>query len=385
MLIWQSRLRVLIASTASVAELLLLISEGADGSPIVPFVLVATILYLLLAVATSTAARKDKVAGGMLSVIACADIALIFGVTIAFSAPQYYGRVLIFAFLALHLTTFYLGQTAALSALSATILLYLAMVYETIASGASLQWREELWSLTAFVAAAAALMVEQARLRSRLQVIAKLFGRAEEGDFTEEYDELGDTRPDSITVVGRAYNRVRGQLASLVLSDPLTGCENRRGFEQSLAREVARAARAGSDISLLAIDIDHFKTINDTMGHPAGDSVLREVGELLLHAARTGDIVARTGGEEFCIMLPDTSAAGASQLATRLCDQFRSHEFKSGDRVIRITVSIGVVSQTTRGASIAKMADALKGRADEALYAAKRAGRDRVNVWSAAE
>jgi diguanylate cyclase (GGDEF)-like protein len=382
-LLWQGRLRVLIATTAAVAELLLLISAGAGASPVVPVVLGATIAYLLLAVATATLAKRGRVAGWLLPATACADIGLVFGVTVAFSAPQYYGRALIFAFLALHLCTFYLGHKPAVWALAATTFGYPLLVYQSIQSGADLSWREELWSLTAFVVAAVVLLVEQSRLRDRLQVIARLFGRAEDGDFTEAYDEFGDRRPDSITIVGRAYNRVREQLSSLVLTDSLTGCENRRGFDQALAREVARATRAGSDLSLLAIDVDHFKAVNDTHGHMAGDIVLREFGALLLRAARTGDIVARTGGEEFCIVLPDTSAAGALQLATRLCDGIRAYHFESGLHNLRLTASIGVVSESGLKGNARDNADKLKAHADEALYAAKRSGRDRVRVWAA--
>lgn len=382
-LIWQGKLRIVIGVLAAAAEVIQLISEGADGSRVVPIVLGATVAYLFLAVGTSALAKRGRVPAWLLPVTACADVGLVFGVTVAFFTPQHYGRALLFAFLALHLATFYLGQRAAQWALATTIVSYPLLVGASVAEGMALEWLEELWSLGAFTLAAAVMLVEQARIRRRLDVIAQLFGRAEEGDFTEAYDEFGDTRPDAITSVGRAYNRVREQLSSLVLTDPLTGVENRRGFEQSLAREVARATRAGSDLSLLAIDVDHFKMVNDTWGHPAGDAVLREVGALLMHAARTGDIVARTGGEEFCFVLPDTSATGAFQLATRLCDAIRAYEFRSGAQRIHLTASVGVVSQSALRGTAREIAESLKARADEALYDAKRTGRDRVRVWTA--
>jgi diguanylate cyclase (GGDEF)-like protein len=190
-------------------------------------------------------------------------------------------------------------------------------------------------------------------------------------------------RPDAITRVGRAYNRVRSQLASMVLTDPLTGCLNRRGFDQALAREVARSARAGSDLALLALDLDHFKMINDTYGHIAGDEVLRAAGALLIQAGRAGDVVARTGGEEFAVLLPDTSAAGAFQFASRLCEIVRAHTFPApapGADPIRVTTSIGVVAGAPQ--LDGDFAALFSARADIALYAAKRSGRDRVRAWS---
>jgi diguanylate cyclase (GGDEF)-like protein len=215
-------------------------------------------------------------------------------------------------------------------------------------------------------------------IQRRLSKIVALFGRAEEGDFTQAYDTQNDRFPDAITRVGRAYNRVQVQLAEMVLNDALTGCLNRRGFDQSLTREIARASRAGSDLSLLAIDLDHFKKVNDTFGHLAGDAVLREFGLLLSQAARAGDMVARTGGEEFSILLPDTANEGALNSANRLCEKIRTHTFLANGKPVKITASIGAVSaRPGRGESDVN----LKLRADEALYAAKHAGRDRVEVW----
>ena len=389
-LTWQSRIRILVASTAAVAVLLLLASDPsiAARQSVTPVatVLLATQAYVLLAVFAAMFARRRAAADEWLvGATVFGDVAFIFALTIAISQPQFYDRILIIAFLALHLNTFYFGRRHSSLIMAATVIGYSCLVYVAIGRGAGLHWRDELWSIGAFVLAGAVLLVEQGSLRNRLATLVHLFGRAEEGDFTEAYDEDADSRPDAITRVGRAYNRVRGQLASMVLTDALTGCVNRRGFDQSLARETARTARAGTELALVAIDIDHFKSVNDTQGHIAGDAVLREVGGLLLHTARAGDVVARTGGEEFSLLLPDTSASGAYQLAVRLCEVIRDHAFGESARGVRLTVSIGVAALDAQlSSSVHDVAETLKLRADQALYAAKRGGRDRVRTWDVA-
>ena len=184
----------------------------------------------------------------------------------------------------------------------------------------SCAWAEQLWSLGLFAIAGIVFIMQYGSFRLRLERIVALFESAQEGDFGAAYNADADTSPDAITRVGRAYNQVRLQLASMVLTDPLTGCFNRRGLDQAIAREIARSRRSGSELSVLAIDLDHFKAINDTHGHVAGDIVLREFGALLVHTARAGDIVARAGGEEFLALLPDTDLGGATRAALRLCD-----------------------------------------------------------------
>jgi diguanylate cyclase (GGDEF)-like protein len=165
----------------------------------------------------------------------------------------------------------------------------------------------------------------------------------------------------------------------MVMNDALTGCLNRRGFDLSLAREVARSSRAGSDLALIAIDLDHFKRVNDTYGHLGGDAVLREFGSMMTQAARAGDMVSRTGGEEFAILLPDTGNDGAKLVADRLCDRLRAHGFIVNGKKVSLTASFGVVS-TRPGRD--ESDSNLKQRGDEALYAAKDAGRDCVKIWT---
>src|SRR5437868_13684295 len=257
-----------------------------------------------------------------------------------------------------------------------------------VRGGAAPLWSAGLVSVRRLPLPVRGFLLAFGRLRKRLSKIVELFERAEEGDFQGEYDTSADGRPDAVTLVGRVYNRVRVQLMSMVQTDPLTNCMNRRGFEQSLALDMVRSSRAGSELSLLALDLDHFKSINDSRGHVVGDAVLRDVGALLQQTARAGDIVARTGGEEFSILLPDTPGNGAFHLANRLCDTFRDHVFRVNNKEIRLTMSIGVVSTDGDRPLVAErgknIAEEMKIRADEALYAAKRTGRDRVRAWSEA-
>jgi diguanylate cyclase (GGDEF)-like protein len=130
-------------------------------------------------------------------------------------------------------------------------------------------------------------------------------------------------------------------------------------------------------MALIAIDLDHFKQVNDTYGHLVGDQVIAESGALLRETARAGDVVGRTGGEEFLVLAPATSAAGAQHLAARIVEAFRRKAF--AEPQARVTVSVGVVSDAVPNEGIA---EDLRARADEALYAAKRSGRNRVVVWS---
>ena len=182
----------------------------------------------------------------------------------------------------------------------------------------------------------------------------------------------------SITVICWMVVRVQGQalqlreaLARLARTDPLTALANRRGFDEALAREHARHRRGGPDMSLLLVDIDHFKAVNDSWGHQAGDAALRRLGLLLSTRFRTMDVVGRIGGEEFAVLIPDCAAGRARQRAAELCDAVRV-ETESWEHPI--TVSVGVATSEHPETTPAELYAA----ADSALYAAKAAGRDRI-------
>ncbi|MCF3630783.1 sensor domain-containing diguanylate cyclase [Thalassospiraceae bacterium LMO-SO8] len=158
--------------------------------------------------------------------------------------------------------------------------------------------------------------------------------------------------------------------------DPLTKLYNRRSFDERLAEQHEFARRSGAPLSCFMLDLDFFKKVNDTYGHPSGDQVLRAVGQHLNQAKRRYDIAARYGGEEFCVVLPDTDLGTAADVAERLRRQIEEAEFDMGDGTrISITVSIGVAVLGP-----GQSAEDLVKAADTALYRAKQAGRNRIEA-----
>ncbi|GIW11256.1 MAG: hypothetical protein KatS3mg061_2313 [Dehalococcoidia bacterium] len=173
---------------------------------------------------------------------------------------------------------------------------------------------------------------------------------------------------------------LRELLRSQSIRDPLTDLYNRRFLEETLERELVRAARSGHPLSLLILDVDHFKRFNDDFGHDAGDALLRELATLLRANVRGSDVACRFGGEEFVVLLPETSEETAAQRAEEIGRLVRELSFSHRGKVLRaVTVSIGVASTASAGTS----AQALLTAADSALYQAKRLGRDRVVTASA--
>ncbi len=165
----------------------------------------------------------------------------------------------------------------------------------------------------------------------------------------------------------------RDELEKQARRDSLTGLLNRREILRLAEQELTRARRQGSPVALLMLDLDHFKSINDRFGHPAGDDVLRHVAELMTHAIRQTDQVARFGGEEFVVLLPDTSEANALHLASKLRQKLA--DTPVANLGTPVTVSIGLACMAA-GSSLSL--DALIQHADEALYQAKNEGRNRT-------
>ncbi|NIJ40046.1 two-component system cell cycle response regulator [Parvibaculum indicum] len=165
------------------------------------------------------------------------------------------------------------------------------------------------------------------------------------------------------------------------VTDPLTGLHNRRYMEGHLESLVGDAAHTGKQVSLLIFDIDHFKAVNDTYGHPAGDAVLREFAQRIAHNVRGVDLCCRLGGEEFVVVMPDTDADFAKVVAERLRVCIASRPFALDDdaTVLDVTVSIGLSTTIGGGDSPSD----LLSRADDCLYEAKRSGRNKVVAQAA--
>jgi diguanylate cyclase (GGDEF)-like protein len=167
---------------------------------------------------------------------------------------------------------------------------------------------------------------------------------------------------------------LQAKLTHSARTDALTGLINRGGFEQEFDRELSRSSRDGTGFSVALFDLDHFKRVNDTHGHAAGDALLCAFAGLLADAVRRHDVAARYGGEEFALLMPGVGKDEAIRIADRLRERTAAAPIAAGSAFIGLTVSGGVATFGADGRDI----DALLGSADRALYAAKDAGRNRV-------
>jgi diguanylate cyclase (GGDEF)-like protein/PAS domain S-box-containing protein len=197
-------------------------------------------------------------------------------------------------------------------------------------------------------------------------------------DFTKHQQRLASTVAERVGLA-LANLRLREALRSQSVRDPLTGLFNRRYMEESLEREMRRAARNRKPVGAIMIDLDHFKRFNDTFGHEAGDMLLREFGNLARARTRKEDIACRYGGEEFIIIMPDASLENTYARAEQLREAIKHLEFRSGGQPIgMVTASMGIAAFPDHAGTV----EALVRAADTALYQAKRSGRDRVLVMS---
>jgi diguanylate cyclase (GGDEF)-like protein len=245
--------------------------------------------------------------------------------------------------------TLIMPAAAATLTIGATIALY--GYAQTVATGEA--------GLPALVAPALVLMVAVSIYRSRRSAIRSV-----------------EALRERVARDQQQLEQVNEQLRNLSISDPLTGALNRRGFDDRLRAELNGAARSGEQLSVQLLDVDYFKRYNDDFGHPAGDTALIRVAEVLRSCCRGSDSVVRYGGEEFALIMPATDAAGCQRMAERV----RRAIAAAGGLARPITVSIGAATlQPAVMSDPDETASALMAAADNALYRAKQAGRDRAD------
>jgi diguanylate cyclase (GGDEF)-like protein len=202
---------------------------------------------------------------------------------------------------------------------------------------------------------------------------------------------FGDTVRPTLEVlashlaVSLSNARMVQKLETMATTDGLTGLLNKRAMLEQAAQRLAAASRFDRKLSTLAIDIDFFKKVNDTHGHDVGDIVIKGLGQILMEQKRTTDVVARFGGEEFIVLCEETDEAGAFQLGERIREELAKKQFSTGKTTgraipdtITVTCSVGIATFPAAGTTWNELFRA----ADEALYASKRGGRNRVTAWA---
>ncbi|MHB1068655.1 MAG: GGDEF domain-containing protein, partial [Gemmatimonadaceae bacterium] len=354
-LLWQGAYRMGIAIALTGGTLLLralhVVSSESYGvrrygveDANVLFVAAATTYVALTALIRWRAHSGQQASHALVRTQLGADAVVVHVCALMLTPPGQYDRTLIISMFLVQFSQLYFGWRTTLFMLGSVAVSYTTIVAVAAKAGMLTGPSERLWTFSLFAAGSLAYARMLGHQGVRMKRLTHLFERAREGDFDQPYEDGRDKFPDYITQIGRAYNDLRGHLETIILTDPLSGCFNRRGFKQMAAREVSRGIRAKWRVAVLALDVDHFKRINDEFGHLTGDEAIKEIGELIRETARAGDVVARLGGEEFSILAPDTDEVGAMHLSDRILAAFRSRAFTSVRGQLPISISIGVAS-----------------------------------------
>ena len=374
-LLRQNRIRGLLAGGVA---FVLLLSPYRTSQSLVGALAGLTGYVAFVGLATWWVLRRQHVKLSLMSAHGIADVMLIFTVAHALFTDAAAGWVLLAATVPLQIALYQFGVRPAALVVVAT-LFWQAVLMLLAPDASSLQPTTALPALASYSVLAAVSFLLNHRVERRLGALRALFDEARDGDFRRTYDIENDPHADAITAVGAAFNELRAELGPLVNADPATGCLNRRGFAIHMERAIAEARRKNGDIALLAVDLDHFKEVNDRFGHLVGDEVLYEVATMLSETVSEEGVVARMGGEEFTVLLPGADAEAAGAVAERMLTRLRIGGCLALPQGTPITMSIGIAAERITQSDAGS---ALRARADEALYAAKRSGRDRVLLWA---
>jgi diguanylate cyclase (GGDEF)-like protein len=352
-----------------------------DRRAILPLALVASTYVLFVGITAWMVERaRGRALGSVLpSLLLVADVATLAALFYLSCAPAEQYRILVLGVLPVQLSVFYFGTRHGLLAAMLVPIAYVltSVVVAPFVPGPAPAVRVLLLNGSIFFVVAATLVYTFGGFRSRMDRLRLFVTRVGEGELTAVSPAGNDRRPDDLTLLSRSFEAMRDRLSELVGTDPLTGCLNRRSLERQLVSAWRMAKRQETSIAVLAVDVDHFKEINDSLGHHAGDEVLQQLAEILRATARDTDSVARPGGDEFVVLLPNESWDGAMSFAERLRANVDDFMFGPAARPVRLTISVGVaLARHTDAVS----PEAVLEQADRSLYRAKAEGRNRVSA-----
>lgn len=374
-ILWQRWVRYIAAALAGAA---IVLTSGADDLPGIPLTIVAGCYLICVATAAWVVERTPAATPRpwLPALLVTADLVAMGAVFHLTNIQLVSNRFLILATLSVPLAAFYFGWGLGVYAALLSIAIYVligAVLPPYIPGPGVISFGA---NIALFVVTAGVLTYAFGQFRARLDRLRLFCKVVEEGDFSGTLELTTAKYPDDLTLLARSFLAMRDGLAEQIGTDALTGCMNRRALETRLKSEWRLAKRrANSQIALAAIDIDHFKQINDTRGHPVGDIVLQQVAGIMKATARETDAVARVGGDEFVLLLTDTGWQGALTFAERLRRRVDDFTFGPPGTPMSITVSIGVA--LAKGTDPITPEELLR-EADRALYKAKQQGRNRV-------
>lgn len=375
-LLWQRWVRY--AGLLALVVLALILGERSNRDMLIPVASVALAYVLCVALTGEQIRRATTVHASRLpTLLVTADIVALSALVWLTGSPAVSSRMLLGALLVVQLAAFYFGWGLGIYAAVIAALAYVAItvVLPPQAPGAMPVLRDVAFTVGLFALVSAVLISAYGSFRERMNRLRLFCKLVEEGDLHPMLDLGADKRPDDLTLLAQSFDAMRARLSEQIGTDPLTGCLNRRALETRLRTDLRHAKRRANTLAVLAIDLDHFKEINDTHGHPFGDLVLTGLANIMKETARDTDAVARLGGDEFIVVLPDTGWEGALTFAERIRRRVDETTFSSPTASIHITISVGVAM--ARGTDPVSAA-ALLQEADQSLYKAKSSGRNRV-------
>jgi diguanylate cyclase (GGDEF)-like protein len=376
-LLWQRYVRYLALGT--LVLLSLVFGTSLIAAALLPLTVLA-VAYVGVVMSTAWILQHDpgpRARAWFPSLLLAMDIITLSGYVYLTSPPYQAYRILLFGFLSMQLGVFYFGRRHGSLAAMLTVAAYVMVtaVLVPMVPGTAPTALGVAFNVTLYALISTVLIHTFGSFRERMDALRTYCKVVEKGE-AATLPQLGAERwPDELTLLARSFQSMHIRLAEQIGSDPLTGCLNRRSLEAKLRADLRQARRRGSTLAVAALDLDHFKAINDAKGHPVGDVVLSQVAGIMRQTARDTDSVARVGGDEFVIVLPDTGWQGALTFAERLRRRVDDFSFGPPGTSLSLTVSIGVA--LGRG-SDPITADMLLNEADTALYKAKTAGRNRV-------